>query len=520
MVSARPVRPCPRRRQGSLRPSPMMDRQPNSSARSGGALRALSAFGARGLRWVGLATAMVLGGAGGCAFQQQREVMHALAASGSYAAAAAELDRPDVQSLYGERNRLLWLLDRGAIALALGDTPRAIEWLSQAETIMDWRREASTGDAVVSWLLNDAETTYIGEPYEDLYTNTLKLLAQLRAGRIENGATVEARRAAGKADWLRDRFERELSAARARGGASFAQTLDAGRPWAQADDGTGAAARRSTTADGQFVESTLATYLTAVTFMKAGEPELQAVAGRRLADSIRLQGPLIGDVRAEPFERIGQTAPEEVNVLLVSLSGPAPVKDVRRVGPIPAFTFPVYFELPVLRARPSRVSGVEVVIEPEPEPTGALPVGPPVASLRLDLVENLASVAAENHRRQMPVIYARTLLRAGLKSGAAFAGAEVVRRRDKNGLATAGVVLGGLALLALTERADTRAWAFLPGQAHVAVTKLPPGRYRATVRYLGGARWSGPDGGEPRSQSFVVGEGPGALSTVVWTTAQ
>lgn len=479
-----------------------------------------------------LALGAVAGCLGGCAFQQQRAEMHNLAARGDYALAAAELDRPATIDLYGQRNRLLWLLDRGAIALALGDSDRAIDLLSQAEAIMDRAREPSTSDTITSWLLNDSETTYIGEPYEDLYTNTLKLLAQLRAGRIEGAATVEARRAAGKADWLRDRFVRELQAVRTRGGSSFATSLEQS-PLDRTPGATAVSpARPATTADGQFVESTLATYLTAITFMKAGEPQLQAVAGRRLADSIQLQGSLIGQVRPEPFANVGELRPAEVNVLLVALSGPAPVKDVQRVGPIAAFTFPVYFELPVLRAVPSRVASAEVSIyataaetpapangEPDPD-DAATPdtvAGPAVATIRLDLVESLSAVATENHRRQLPLIYARTLLRAGLKSGAAFAGAEVVRRRDKNGLATVGVVLGGLALLALTERADTRAWAFLPGQAHVAVTKLPPGRYTASVQYLGAGGGTVARG---QTVSFVIADGPEALTTLVWHTAR
>jgi hypothetical protein len=444
----------------------------------------------------------------GCAFQEHRRELERLALVGDYRRAAEQLDAPRTRALYGDRNELLWLLDRGAVALALGEYERTIDLLTRAERIMELHAEAGVGDRVAQWLINDTEARYLGEPYEDMYTNVLKLLAHLQAGRIQGAATVDARRMANKANVLRDRYLRTRAALDAGGGESF-RTAMKGAPFDSVAAGLepGRSPRPRLTSGGQFVESPLGLLLTAVTFMKSGEPENQRVAGRRLEEALEAQGTLVGPVDPRVWRGLGERAPEEVNLLLVALSGRGPTKEARTIGPIPVFTYPVYFQLPVLVWEPSRVRSVRVrVFDDDGRPVeGADGAG-------LSLIEDLSSVAAENHRRQLPLVYARTLLRAVLKGGVSFAVTETVRRRDRDGWATLGAVVAGMAVLALTERADLRCWVFLPGQAHAGMMRLPPGAYRVRVEYLDAAGRVLQRGDDRR---VSVESGADALTTVV-----
>ncbi|MBY0309008.1 MAG: hypothetical protein K2Q09_09725, partial [Phycisphaerales bacterium] len=355
------------------------------------------------------------------------------------------------------------------------------------------------------WLLNDTAAAYTGEPYESIYVNVLKLLAQLtRAdettgaqGVISGGATVEARRAAAKADFLRQRFA-----------AAQAKVSDEARR-------RGAPDVLGTTTAGQFIESPLGTYLAAVTFMKAGETSLQEVAGRRLTDSIQQQGHLIGEVNPEAFASLGTLSPSDANVLIVAFSGTGPTKIAERVGPIPLLTFPVYFELPVLRIRPSQVASARATLTPHDAAEGN-----PPQLLNLNLIENLSRVAEENHKRALPLVYQRTLIRAMLRSGASFAATEALRRqssRRDSGLVAVGATLVGLGALAILEKADVRSWVFLPGQAHVALAKLPAGRFDATIEYLDAS-------GRPIETRTIkdlsAADAPSALATALTFTTQ
>ncbi len=452
---------------------------------------------------VAAACAATLAGCNG--FENHRQALEAMVGDGRYDLAARSLDDPKTRELYGDKNHLLWLLDRGSIALANHNPSLTIQTLEEAESSIELHSKPTAGDELGRWLWNDNAAPYYAEPYEDIYVNVLKLLAQLEAGNIHGGATVEARRLAGKADALRDQYLSWRDALDARGGADFQAALSSSQT-------VTADSLMSVNDAGEFLESTLGTYLTAITFMETGEENMQAVAGRRLLDSIRLQRGLIGRVDETNFQDLGEMPASRSDLLVVALSGTAPTKHAVKIGPIPVFTWPVYFELPELRGGSARAERVRVTATPL-DSTAAEPI-----TRELSLVEDMRLVAMENHRRQMPLIYARALLRSSIKAGASFALSESIRHSSGRGrdserdLMTIGSVVAGIAVLMLTEKADLRCWSSLPALAHVGTLDLPPGRYRVSVEYLGGAYGGGILYTAPPREISVSGE---RLETVV-----
>lgn len=418
--------------------------------------------------------------------------LDALHAQGRYDEAAAVLDDPESQRVFGEKNRLLYWLNRGAVALARDNPETAIEMLEHAESTMEVAREPTAGEELGKWLINDTAAPYYGEPYEEMYVNVLKLLAQLERGNIEGGATVEARRLAGKADVLRDRHLRTVAAIEREGSKEV-------RGFSPPRVGP------FETSGGAFVESPLGTYLTAVTFMKSGETDLQSVAGRRLLSSIEAQGRLIGPVDPRNFAALGELPAEEANALFVALSGRGPTKEAESFGPIPLYTYTIYYELPVLRGGSGEVDSALVVFEDGSRPP-----------IELSLVEDMRSVARANHEAHLPVIYLRAFLRSSLKAAAVAIGTEAARRgasRSDSGQAVIEIagILGGLLLVSQTEKADLRSWTFLPGRAHVGLAKLTPGEHRVRIDFYSGGRrvHSSP------VRTISVGGGARDLATVV-----
>lgn len=401
----------------------------------------------------------------GCGeFSSHRAKLAGDYAAGWFDAAARDLDAPETIDLYGNKNRLLYELDRGAVALAMGDYDKSIDLLNQAEDRIDYYREKTLGDQIGQWTLNDTTSSYVAEPYEDMYTNVLKIIAQFGAGRIQGGATVEARRIGSKADRLRDEYLQYKEQVQKESKDKLGENAQPRYALSASND------------EGNFVESPLGTYLAAVAFMKSGNGELQRVAGKRLVESIRIQAGLIGPVKDDDFADIEERRPESVNVLVVALSGRGPTKYAEKIGPIPVGTFPVYFELPKLQTNLSTVAAARVEVE------GASPG----EACELKFIEDMSSVAIENHKRTLPLIYARTLIRAGVKAGLSATATELTRKnaRDNNkGLIQVAGAVAGLVFLATTERADLRSWIFLPGQARVGLLKLPAGQHRVRVVY-------------------------------------
>ncbi|MBX3359786.1 MAG: hypothetical protein KF745_15325 [Phycisphaeraceae bacterium] len=435
----------------------------------------------------------------GCAFQEQRTSLRALGANGQWGQALRMLEEPKVEKLYEPNNELLLWLDRGSAALAVGDPRLAINQWEKAEAFMEAHTEPNAGDFIGQWVINDTVTEYIGDPYEAIYVNVFKLAAQLELGVINGGASVEARRAASKANRLRDRYLVFRKAVVSEGGASaVSERESSGAPV------------------GEFVESTLGAYLTAVTFMADGDPANQEVAARRLQESITVQGPVYGPVNAADFDGLGYRRPTPRDMLVVAFSGQGPTKRAESFGPIPIYTWPVYFEIPVVVPGSSEVASARVVIEPSDQAEGE--PGPQARSAPLALVEDMGLVAVENDRRQQPIIYARAFIRSTAKAAAAFAASQAVTQNgQKGGWTTAAAILGGLAFVTVTERADLRCWELLPGKAHVGLLAMHEGVQRVRIEYLaasGGLLYASPwriigPG------SYAPGENGAGLHTVI-----
>lgn len=382
-----------------------------------------------------MACALVcLAGLVGCtsAFDAHRQELRADHDAGNYQRAAALLDEPGVRDEYGERNQTLWLLDRGAVALKLGDPETALQSLEEAEKRIDAQRELRPDESAAQWVLNDTVVPYVAAPYEDAYVNVLKMLARLERGEVDGGATVEARRLANKANLLRDQYLRE----------SKALADQAGERYTAAEK-TGAAQKFSTPTGGEFIGSPLGDYLTAITFMKTGDREFQRVAGRRLVQSIEAVPQVFPNVKKDAFAGLAEMNPDAGNVLVVGLAGRGPYLVPERVGPIAVYSVPVYFELPKMRFRDSAVRGARV--ETRSSDGATREAG------RLELVEDLAAVAEENFARLRPLIYQRTLVRYLVKAAATIGASEAVAQAQdgRDGTRDLVRILGGLVGLAV-----------------------------------------------------------------------
>lgn len=423
--------------------------------------------------------------------------------AGDFASAAETLDDPETIDAFGNRSRLLWLLDRGGVALANSDAARTVRTLEEAEKRIEAQRELTPSEQASQWIVNDSVVPYVAQPYEDIYINVFKMLAQLERGNLDGGATVEARRMANKSNILRDQYLRETRALQDKSGAGYA-----------AAERSGAAQRFATPTGGEFIESPLGTFLSAITFMKVGDREFQRVAGRRLLQAMETQPKLFPDIDPRAFNSLSDLEPSSGNVLLVALTGCGPYLVARREGPIAVFSFPVYFELPELKLRGSAVSAVRIEVQ---DSTGTIRDGG-----SLQLVENFGAVAAENFRRQFPLIYQRTMARYLVKAGATVIASEAVAQ-TQNDSGTQWMIrsiggLIGLAVLGATERADVRYWEFLPAKAFVGMLTLSPGSHRVRLHYFdnGGRRVA-----ESPWREVAIPDGPVAnqLTTLVENTS-
>lgn len=377
---------------------------------------------------------------------------------GDFASAATLLDSANTEGLYESKNEVLWLLERGAAATASGDSTLAVSSLSRAEDLTELYFSRSASDIAGQWLVGERASRYITRAYENQYLNVLKMLAHLQAGTIENGPTVEARRMASKANRLRD-LNAELLAEIRTKGVDPEYTLSE---------------------PGAFIESPLGVYLSAVAFRENGSPDLAETAIARLRSAAAAQAGL--GVEADPaaIDDLAAQSASTQDALFVAVGGVGPRLVRQSVGPIYIYVTPIYFELPQIEPGGSRAARAIVEIEELP---GSL------RTVELRLIEDISAVAEANFQQELPVVHARTYVRALTKSGLITAGGIALLNSDADeSVKAAGLlvsIVGGFLYLSATEKADVRSWTLLPGMAWASTIDLPPGEHRARITFLG-----------------------------------
>lgn len=401
----------------------------------------------------------------GCesAFDRHRAALIRAHDRGDYAEASALLEEANEKGLYERKNEVLWLLERGAAAAASGESKLAVSALNQAEQQTEFFYEQSAGDIAGQWLIGERASRYITRAYENQYLNVLKMLAHFQAGTIENGPTVEARRMASKADRMRDVYADVLDEVRTRGVDEEYTLKD----------------------PGAFIESPLGVYLSAVAFRENGQEEMAGIALNRLRTAAAAQAGLGISGETAYVDELSAIGASEQDALFVAVGGVGPRLTRQSVGPIFIYMTPIYFELPQIEPGGSRADRAIVEIEES---------GGTTRTIELDLIEDFNAVAEANFQQELPVVHARTYVRALTKSGLFTAGGIAVASSDSSSeVKAAGLLvslIGGLVYLSATEKADVRSWSLLPGVAWAGVLDLPEGEHRARVVFLnsGGQR--------------------------------
>lgn len=418
-----------------------------------------------GMRRLGVGVGAVVGASlsagvlGGCesSFDRHRDDLILAHARGDFVAAGEMLDQAREAGLYGSRNEVLWLLERGATAVQAGEDELAVDLLNDAEDRTEVYNEQSVADIAGQWLLSERASAYIARPYEEQYINVFKMLALFHEGRLENGPTVEARRLASKGNRLRDRYLGLLEELKRRGAT---ESYEFARP-------------------GQFIESPLGVYLSVVAFREQSNEGFASTAIKRLRSSLEAQAGLGIESDASMVDRLASMDASSQDAMFVALGGRGPILGRRQVGPYLIYVTPVYFELPEIVVLGTSAASASVEIELADGST---------KRYALDRIEDLGAVSQANHEQTLPLIYARTYLRAMSKSALLTAGGVAVANSsndsDTRALGVLATMLGGLVYLATTEKADIRCWTMLPGVAWVGVVDLPEGEHRARILFL------------------------------------
>ena len=392
-----------------------------------------------------------LAGLAGCAtFSETIQSTEASLARHQPAAALAAYEKRSSASA----DRVLDLMNKGMLQRMVGDFDKSTRTLEEAKGLTDELRALSLREQSLSFAINDASKSFIGEDFEQVMVHTYIALNYLEQGQLDP-ARVEALQI--------DLLLREK-------------------------------AQRAP--DSPYVEDAFARYLTGIIYEDQREWSDAMIAYRKAYEAYQKQLERFGVAIPETLKRdlvrladrmglaeeaagyrkafgIGETPSEEAllergEIILTVHAGLAPIKREQAITVLnPATGRFLRLALPQYRPRGQPFAYARVSAGPQAATTSR--------------VENIDAIAVKSLESEMPAITARAIARMAIKDAAARAASSSDNR-------SLGGPIAGLAIniaATLAERADTRSWFTLPGEIHLARLSLPPGEYKLRIDLYG-----------------------------------
>ncbi|MBI5745378.1 MAG: hypothetical protein HZA13_00040 [Nitrospirae bacterium] len=393
---------------------------------------------------------------------------------------------------YGERNEVLYDMDRGMTLHLAGRYQESNQILEDAEQrIEDLFTKRVTTEAA-AFLTNDNLLPYEGEDFEKVMINMVRALNYMYLGDTNN-ALVEARKVDQKLNLINDKYADKKNAYKEDAFARYLAGILYEAGGKQELNEAWISYRKSMETFKEYA----ALYKTPIpTIVVQDVMRLTDALGQqdmaseikkefpniewRLAKDLKGQGELIflsyngrAPRKEDNFLDI-PLSPEAIAIVLATGNKNNDVKTAARgIAAIQGQV--VRIALPKFIPQRSDVAYAEVSLTPQG--------GGPGVSGRTVLMEDITAIAMRNLDDRILRITAKAVARAAVKKLIAL---TIEKKAEKEGGALAGMILGGVANAAgfATEQADKRSWRTLPDEIQVVRIGIPPGTYDLQVKYI------------------------------------
>ncbi|MBI5192217.1 MAG: hypothetical protein HZA08_02110 [Nitrospirae bacterium] len=394
---------------------------------------------------------------------------------------------------YGERNAVLYFMDRGMTLHIAGRYAESNQVLEMAEQRIEDLFTRRVSSEAAAFLTNDNLLQYEGEDFEKVMVNLIRALNYVYMGDIEN-ALVEARKVDHKLNLINDRYAGKKNAYKEDAFARYlAGILYEAGGYSEQNDAW-VSYRKSL----QTFEDYAAFYSTPI-------PPVAVQDVLRLSDALGQQDILEEMKKQFPDAEVQSYSAnkDKGEVVFISFNGKAPIKEdnfldiplspealvyvletskenrdvkntVRGVSAIQGELIRIAF--PKFVPQKSEIAYADVSLIPQEAGS--------VIEKRTVLMEDITAIAVRNLNDRFTRIAAKAVARAAVKKVLAVA---IQQRAEKEGGPMAGLLAGVVANAAAfaTEQADKRSWRTLPDEIQLARITAPPGTYDVHIKYIG-----------------------------------
>ena len=385
--------------------------------------------------------------------------INGLARSGKYDAAAKLVEKNRKE--YGDRNLVLFNLDRGILYHYAGSFKKSNQAFEQAERRIDDLYTESVSRIAASFLINDNTIPYSGEDFESVIINIFRALNYVQLGDVE-GALVEARKVNLKLVVINSRYEEGKKNVYTED--AFARMLmgvlyEMGGSRDELNDAyiSNKLAYKAFKGDfqtnyGVGVPALLGSnLLTTASFM--GSQEVQEAKG------------LFPSTDLIPLREKRKKG----HLYFIHFAGQSPVKVEHHIrAPMPD-GYVVKIAFPRYQKVPYRISGARIRVDG-------------LGGTTLELVEPLGVIAMASLENRKTRIAVKAIARATTKYLVRKAAEKEAEARGGAGMGLLASIAGAV-LAEVTEVADVRSWRTLPDRILIGRLSLPPGTHSLTVEY-------------------------------------
>lgn len=424
--------------------------------------------------------AIVIGLVGcGIDMEQHYQGMRAKLVMQDYDGADRYLDAAK-EDVYGQKNRLLYYMNKGMVLHLAGKYGESNGYLEQAKQAADALWTESVGSHAAAWLTTDNALPYQGEDFEKVLIHYIAALNYL-ALHDNSAAQVEARQVSQKLDMYNAKYGETKNAYR---DDAFCRWLSGKLTESETDDGSETALNEA------WIDYKKALALYQKDYLpRYGTPTPQFV----VADALRVVDALKSDF-SDDWKALRKQFPDAAflpeaqaktqgEIILVHLNGEAPYKqdrfwtavagpDVIRIA-YPEFV-PKYHR--ITSARMSVVGRTD-------QPTVTSELGEDITAIAVqNLQDHMSRIKAKAIARQVSKFIAAKAMQVGGQSIAS-------KKGSSEGEEVAGAVLQIAGLLtewgsAITEEADKRSWITLPATVNIGRMYVAPGDVALAVDFL------------------------------------
>ncbi|MBI4776643.1 MAG: hypothetical protein HY788_21110 [Deltaproteobacteria bacterium] len=381
---------------------------------------------------------------------------------GDYSGACAALKLNESQ--FGDKDRLLFLLESGLTYLYAGDFETGQAILAEAESLEQDLYTKSLTVQASTFIVNDLAAPYRGEDFESVMINLFRALGYVKSGGIED-ALVEARKVDSKLTAINSQYPEDKKNVYKED--AFARWLvgmlyETDPTSANLNDAFIAYRKALDVYETDYGNDYLvgppdllkSSYLTVAKWMGTAE----------FKEATRKYGKV-------PYLSVDQKK-KLSELTFIHFSGKSPVKVERSIiSPLPDGHI-VKLAFPVYQDRTSRIAGSQIVARPT--------AGEKILTANTELGDPVGRIAKANLENRKTRIMAKAIARAAAK----YAATKIAEQQARNQWGdTWGWVIGALGNVyaVLSEKADLRFWQGLPSEIRVAKLAVPPGLYSLQV---------------------------------------